>query len=620
MPAVGKLADEAISANYLRGIDPGTVVAAGSALQGAVLTGEITKILLLDIVPYSLGIAVRKEGGTEGDDLEISNLIKRNSTIPTKESSNYTTTKENQTEVDIEIYQGESSKPHNNYFLGNFVLDKILPAKAGIPKIDVTFEIDSNCILTVSAVDAGTGNKQSMKIEGAVALSPIEKENLCKYFAESENILQLENDLKKIRAEIEGLQLTCNEAFNRVEQSAKNFFDLFHEKVELNARLYKVNIEQTKVIQNMFAQKDQFVFDISKYKDQFATIINNLRQTEIKHFDFSDKNIVSIMQERINALSKYKKGLENVLESIESKIANIMSDWILTLQSMEPDIEKMNPLDIANYHLIAGSVNKAKELLESVASGTDGLSKEAFYLLLSCYIRMGSRKEYREIHNRYSDFFEIIIPDFNQLNTFLKDVEDSVFMIQGISQQHGPFSGSGFCIAPDMIVTNRHVIEGATASDIKIIGKNKIYKTDDLQLDPFNDLAILRVSDDLRPFRLGEFNFVEPGEQVVAIGFPSPNSDVHSENIYISRGVVNSIRNIDASSERVIFIDTKIGGGMSGGPLINDLGEVVGIVTLIRYGIEQSEKGIVALENQPVALPIHLVRKYLMKSIPEKTK
>ena len=81
----------------------------------------------------------------------------------------------------------------------------------------------------------------------------------------------------------------------------------------------------------------------------------------------------------------------------------------------------------------------------------------------------------------------------------------------------------------------------------------------------------------------------------------------------MSKGIVNSIRNIEASSERVIFIDAKIGSGMSGGPLINDLGEVVGIVTFIRYGIGKSEKGTFAVEDQPVALPIHLVRKYLMK-------
>ena len=153
----------------------------------------------------------------------------------------------------------------------------------------------------------------------------------------------------------------------------------------------------------------------------------------------------------------------------------------------------------------------------------------------------------------------------------------------------------------------------AELSSIKIVGKNRTYSVDDLEFDQVNDLAILRISDNLKPFRLGEFNFVDPGEQVVAIGFPSPSSEVHSENIYISKGIVNSIRRIDISSERVIFIDAKIGSGMSGCPLVNDLGEVVGIITLIRYQIGHSKHGIFAVEDQPVALPIHLVRKFLLK-------
>jgi molecular chaperone DnaK len=612
MPAVTELAEKSIRAKHLRGIDPGTAVATGDALEAAILSGDLTQTLLLDVVPYSLGIAVLKKESKIGEE-EISRLIEKDTTIPTKKSDIYTTAKDNQTDVHIKIYQGESSQPYKNYFLGDFVLGGILPAPVGIPQIEVTFDIGADCILTVTAVDKATGNKQSIKIEGAVTLSPEEKQNLSRYFTESESIYSLEKDLEKIRTEIEGLKSSCDKAIEAAEQSIKDFFELFHEKVEVNARLYKVNMDQTRAIQNMFTQKDQFIYGIPKYEDQFASIISNARQTEMKHLDFSDKNIISKLQERIDTLANYKGALENVIESLEKKVTNIVVKWIQILQSMEPDTEKMNPLEIANYHLTAGRANKAREILESVASSAEGLTKEAFYLLLKCYVRIGLREEYRDAHKRFGNLFGIIYPDFNRLNTFLKDVDDSVFMIQGVSQQHGTYSGSGFCIVPNLIVTNRHVIEGTTPSNIKIIGKDRIYNVAELELDPINDLAVLKISDNLKPFRLGEFNFVEPGEQVLAIGFPSPSSNVHRENIYISKGIVNSIRNIDVSSERVIFIDAKIGSGMSGGPLINDLGEVVGIVTFIRYGIGKSEKGMFAVEDQPVALPVHLVRKYLMK-------
>jgi molecular chaperone DnaK len=617
MPAVSDLAEKTIRAKHLRGINPGTAVAMGDALEAAILSGDLTQTLLLDVVPYGLGIAVLKKESKISEE-KISRLIEKDTTIPTQRSNNYTTTKDNQTEVRIKVYQGESSQTYKNYFLGDFVLPGIIPAPAGTPQIEVTFDIGADCILTVTAVDKATGNKRSIKIEGAVTLSPEEKQNLSRYFTESESIYSLEKDLEKVRMEIEGLKSSCDKAIEAAEQSIKNFFELFHEKVEVNARLYKVNMDQTKAIQNMFIQKDQFIYDIPKYKDQFASVISNVRQTEMKHLDFSDKNIISKLQERIDTLANYKEALENVIESVEKNVTNIVVNWIQILQSMEPDKEKMNPLEIANYHLTAGRANKAREILESVASSVEGLTKEAFYLLLKCYVRIGLREEYRDAHKRFGNLFGIIYPDFNRLNTFLKAVDDSVFMIQGISQQHGPFSGSGFCIAPNLIVTNRHVIEGMTPSNIKVIGKDRIYNTDELELDPTNDLAVLKVSDNLKPFRLGEFDFVEPGEQVLAIGFPSPGSNVHSENIYISKGIVNSIRNTDASSERVIFIDAKIGSGMSGGPLINDLGEVVGIVTFIRYGLGKSEKGMFAVEDQPVALPIHLVRKYLMRYVSTK--
>lgn len=613
MPAVNKLAEKAIRAKHLRGINPGTVVATGVALQGAALTGDLTDTLLLDVVPYSLGIAVKKEDSKIGE-LEMSRLIERNTTIPTKKTDTYVTTEDNQTEVRIQIYQGESNVPHQNYFLGDFILGGINPAPAGEKKIEVTFDIDADCILTVTAVDQETRNMQSLTIKDAVTLSPVEKENLKRYFAERENVSVLEERLDKLRRELESLESSFDKAASIAEQAIQDFFELFHEKVEANARLYKVNMEQTKVIQSMIVEKDKFIYGITpKYKDQFASIIKNVKQAEMKHFDFSDKDIGSKLQERINILSNYKEALSNVIESIEKNVTDVVANWVQILRAMEPDMDKMNPLEIANYHLIAGRTDKAKEVLESVASGAEGLTKDVFYLLLKCYIQMGLKEEYRNTHKRFGNLFGIIYPDFNRLNTFLSAIEDSVFMIQGVSQQHGPFSGSGFCIDPNLIVTNSHVIEGTIPSNINIIGKDRTYNADELELDPINDLAILKVSDNLKPFTLGEFNFVEPGEQVFAIGFPSPSSNVHSENIYISKGIVNSIRKSDASSERVIFIDTKIGRGMSGGPLINDLGEVVGIITLVRYQIGQSEKGIAPVEDQPVALPIHLLKKYLMK-------
>jgi molecular chaperone DnaK len=609
MPAISDSAGRIIRAKQLMGIDPGTVVATGAAIEGAILAGVLKQIVLLDIVPYSLGISVFKDDlGGEA----FSKLIQKNSTIPIKKSDIYTTKEDNQPNVHIQIYQGESTQPQKNYFLGDFFLEGIPPALAHIPKIEVTFDIGADCILTVTAIDKATGNQRSIKIERAVVLSSQEKQNLTNYFTQRERVYTFEKELEQVRIEIDALESSSDEAVKTAERLIKDFFEQFHEKVEVSPQLYKVNPDQIKEIQDMFIQKEQFIHGIPKYKDQHASITHNLRQTEKRHLDFSDSDIASKLKERIDALSHYKRALENIIQSVEKNVTDIVSNWIQVLELVIPDSEKMNPLELANYHLTAGRANQAREILESLASSTEGLTKETFQLLLKCYVRLGAKDEYREAHKRFGNLFGTIYPDFNRLNSFLKIVDDSVFLIQGVSQHHGAFSGSGFCVASNLIVTNRHVVEGATPSSINIIGKNKTYGVDKLELDPSHDLAVLRVRDALNPFRLGEFNFVEPGEQVLAIGFLAPRSSVHSENIYISRGIVNSIRNVESSPERVIFIDAKIGSGMSGGPLINDLGEVVGIVTFsVVYSVRQNEKGVPFVEDQPVALPIHLVRKYI---------
>ncbi|HUX98941.1 MAG TPA: Hsp70 family protein [Candidatus Deferrimicrobium sp.] len=610
MPAVNGLVKRCIQAKYLKGINPGTVVATGAALEGAILSNDLSQALLLDIVPHSLGIVAINP---KADKKEFSVLIKKGSKIPIRKRDTYTTYIDNQNSVHVEIYQGESNEPYKNYFVGDFILFGILPAPAHVPQIEVFFDIDTDCILIVTAKDKGTGSQQSIKIEGAVALSPKEKQNLSSYYQQRENLYQSETDLKRINNEINDLKVSCDKTIKDAEQSIKEFFELFDDKINVNTHLYKSSIEQAREIQKIFIQKDQFIYGILKYKDQFTSIINNVKKTEIKHLDFSDKDIIPKLQERINILSNYKKKLGTLLKSIEKDVLNLIEKWIEILKSIQPDTEKMDPITSANYYLTMGKVNEAREVLESLALRKEGLTEETFNLLLKCYVRIGLRDEYIDAHKRYGYLFKLIYPDFNQLNTYLNAVSESVFMIQGISQQHGPFSGSGFCIAQNLIVTNRHVVEGVTPAGIKIIGKNRSYTVDKLELDPTNDLAIILVSDKLKPFRLGEFNFIEPGEQVFAIGFGSPSSNVFSENIFISNGIINSIRTTEYSSERVIFIDTKIGSGMSGSPLINNLGEVIGIITLIRYHLGQNKKGIFAMEHQPIALPIHLIKKYLMK-------
>ncbi len=153
-----------------KGVNPDEVVAIGAALQGGVLAGDIKEMVLLDVTPLSLGIETL--GGIKTD------LIERNATIPTRKSQIFSTAAENQPEVEIHVLQGERKMAKDNKTIGRFHLDGIPPAPRGLPQIEVTFDIDANGIINVSAIDKGTGKKQSVRIEASSGLSEADIEKM----------------------------------------------------------------------------------------------------------------------------------------------------------------------------------------------------------------------------------------------------------------------------------------------------------------------------------------------------------------------------------------------------------------------------------------------------------
>ena len=265
IPAVQEAVKKFIGREPHKGINPDECVAAGAAIQAGVLAGDVKDLLLLDVTPLSLGIE------TMGN--VMSKIIERNSTIPTKKSQVFSTAADNQTAVDIHVLQGERSMSYDNTTLGRFQLTDIPPAPRGIPQIEVTFDIDANGIVHVTAKDLGTGKEQKVTITSGTNLS---EEEIQAKVKEAE--MNAEADKKKkdkieavnqTEATIYQMEKTLSEAGDKVDAAAKSEVEAEIAKLkelkakedvtaeELNKALEDLNNKFHKIAEAMYQQAAQ---------------------------------------------------------------------------------------------------------------------------------------------------------------------------------------------------------------------------------------------------------------------------------------------------------------------------------------------------------------------------
>ncbi|MES2202592.1 MAG: molecular chaperone DnaK [candidate division FCPU426 bacterium] len=233
MPAVQELVKNLFGKEPHKGVNPDEVVAIGAAVQGGVLKGEVKDVLLLDVTPLSLGIET--EGGV------ATHLIERNTTIPTRKSQVFSTASDSQPSVEVHVIQGERAMARDNKTIGKFHLDGIPPAPRGVPQVEVTFDIDANGILNVSAKDLGTGKEQKITITASSGLAKEEVEKAVQEAKLHESEDKERREVAEIRNHAEGLAHNTERTLKELGEKVPA-----DKKAELEALIAKVREELKK--------------------------------------------------------------------------------------------------------------------------------------------------------------------------------------------------------------------------------------------------------------------------------------------------------------------------------------------------------------------------------------
>lgn len=571
-PLVKKRIEAAVGRKADAVVDPRAAVAMGAACQGAVLSdhGKVP-FLLLDIAPFALGVSVR-EIDKPVDTIVFQ--IPRGTRIPHDSKQIYSTHADNQTGVDVQIFQGtgESTEPTANNQLAMVRLDGIAPAKAGEPKIAVTFQIDSNGLLEVTAVDEKTGTSRSVKIEDATWLSPGERSEMTKRMTESQRLARERAELAITAQQIGVLSIALADLEAR--DAARAWQRHFATWQSSSGAPAPLEPHDETLLGEMYNGG-------TAASDRMQLALDRARSLRARVTPAARAEVEQLVAELRDALTS--------LESLEKQFRRWSACLARASQTRLPAAERFA------IHHDAGDWVRALEVFDQISEPPP----PAIHRRLDSLARLGRRDDYRQSLAAHRERLALVDVDVARLNELARHVQPSIAWV--FNGEHA--SGSGFLVGEGLVVTNRHVVDDGASVRANVGGVERSVKAVRFPLDAEIDLAVLELAEPVaaRPLRIGYSGLVEIGERVVAIGFPLPEGSSFSENLSIDHGIVNRVR---TRATRELELGVKLAPGMSGGPVFNDRGEVVAVSTFIRFhGVHDRSSHAIAVDALHELLP-----------------
>jgi len=609
MPAVRRCIQEVFHQKPDSAYDPLTVVARGAALQAAILKGDVRETLLLDVVPFSLGIKCTVAPG----EFKFDSVIPKHTTIPTDKTQRYTTTEDGQTHVLIEIFQGESPVPEENFKIGEFILEGIPIAKAGVPQIDVKFNIDANCLLTVTARDVSTGNQHSIRIADSHLLTPAQTTSLQTRFRNSQLYQESLASLEKLAA---ALKATLQEVENTdLSGLLVRFQDRIRTYEQYRERYLPTSAENN-ILFEIYRDRNPLEDKTRLALDQWGTLSRSVRFW-LDHYGSLNWRSVEIemlvrqlLEEGDRLLLRTHNASRDVID-----IAASYQKWLSVIENLPINPEGA-PEPLAQHFLRLQRYSEAQSQFQRL---TAPLSCNQVELGLEILARSRQREAYLSLLHEYATILGVDSPNFESLNHTVQIYSASVVWIQ-VALGDRFATGSGFAISPNLIATNRHLFidettgHSVTPNSVYAIGREGTLQVVSVHLPTWgaDDVAILQVHPDfspLTPLRLGFSELVEIGERILTIGFPAPESGGFEENLYCNIGLVNRIRPSQFCTARVLEVSIPLQGGISGAPILNQFGEVIGLLTFWTERRQTLADGQIRSEQSFYAVPVQLLRR-----------